>query len=82
VQNPHAFNRNMEAGVNIVRNLDHSRYNVVSILGERKIRDSTTTTGPGGGTMTQRFTWEEPYDTCKELIAPLAPVYAPGDWSW
>jgi hypothetical protein len=76
-RDPRAFNRNMEKRRDL-SHFDFNRYNMLSILQERTIRDSTTTTGPGGGTMTQRFTWEEPYLPCGEFNAVVKPIPSPG----
>jgi hypothetical protein len=60
---PERYNRNGFKGTNIAR-IDTTQYTLTSLLPAKQERDPTRKIGLGGGTMTQRFIWEEPYDPC------------------
>ncbi|MCG8351219.1 MAG: hypothetical protein MI924_25895, partial [Chloroflexales bacterium] len=68
--NPARYNRDGSAKVDILR-IDDTQYSLVSILAEKRDREPDKKGGRivgqwerGGGTMTQRFIWEEPDDPC------------------
>lgn len=60
---PALYNRDGSAVVDAYR-IDRTQFNMITILNEKEERNPADTWGRGGGTMTQRFIWEEPYDTC------------------
>jgi RHS repeat-associated protein len=66
--NPARYNRDRSNKVSLYR-FDYARFNLISALPEKLDRDPDKKGGwwysePGGGTMTQLFIWEEPYDPC------------------
>ena len=62
LQDPSAFNRDGSIRADLSR-LDKSKYNIISILSNKpsESRNPSTISGLGGGTMRQRFIWEEIY---------------------
>jgi RHS repeat-associated protein len=61
--NPAPYNRDGSSVVDTLQ-IDTSRYSLITVLSAKESRNPDNRWGTGGGTMTQRFVWEEPYDPC------------------